>query len=106
MFDQSIMSRSGTPRGPLFIANGLSDTTGDGVTVTRDVQQLAYIYCHRGVPLEFHVYKGLNHSAAGTPFFEQAQAFLARRFKNLPFHNACADIGPRQPIAPLPVPQS
>ena len=106
MFDRSIMSRSGTPREPLFIANGLSDTTGDGVTVTRDVQQLAYIYCHRGVPLEFHVYKGLNHSAAGTPFFEQAQAFLARRFKNLPFKNACADIGPRQPIVPLPVPQS
>jgi hypothetical protein len=38
IFDQSIMSRNGTPRGPLFIANGLSDSTGDGVTVTKDVQ--------------------------------------------------------------------
>ena len=106
IFDQSIMSRSGTPRGPLFIANGLSDRTGDGVTVTKDVQQLAYIYCHRGVPLELHIYKGLNHSAAGTPFFNQAQAFLSRRFKNLPFHNACADIAPGSSIAPLPAPAS
>ena len=106
IFDQTIMSRSGTPRGPLFIANGLSDKTGDGVTVTKDVQQLAYIYCHRGVPLELHIYKGLNHSAAGTPFFEQAQAFLARRFKNLPFHNACAAIGPGSSIAPPAAPVS
>ena len=107
IFDRSIMSRSGTPHGPLFIANGLSDTTGDGVTVTKDVQQLAYIYCHRGVPLELHIYKGLNHSAAGTPFFEQAQAFLARRFKNLPFHSACGDIGRSgSSIAPLPGPAS
>ena len=106
IFDQTIMSRSGTPRGPLFIANGLSDKTGDGVTVTKDVQQLAYIYCHRGVPLELHIYKGLNHSAAGTPFFEQAQAFLARRFQDLPFHNGCAAIGPGSSIAPPAAPVS
>lgn len=100
------MSRSGTPREPLFIGNGLSDSVGDGVTVTKDVQELAHIYCHRGVPVELHIYKGLNHSQAGTPFFEQAQAFLAQRFENLPFHNRCADIGPGNSIAPVPVPAS
>lgn len=94
IFDDLIMSRSGTPRGPLFIGNGLSDTIGDGVTVTKDVQELAYTYCHRGVPVEFHIYKGLDHDQAGTGFFDQAQAFLAQRFENLPFRNGCADIGP------------
>jgi Secretory lipase len=54
-FGDLIMSRTGTPRGPLFIGNGLSDTIGDGVTVTKDVQELAYTYCHRGVPVEFHI---------------------------------------------------
>ncbi len=104
IFDRLIMSRTGTPRGPLFIGNGLSDPTGDGVTVTKDVQELAYTYCHRGVPVQFHTYSGLNHSQAGTSFFEQAQAFLARRFENLPFHNGCADIGRGDSIAPVPVP--
>lgn len=106
IFDHLIMSRTGTPRGPLFIGNGLSDSVGDGVTVTKDVQELAYTYCHQGVPVEFHIYRGLNHAQAGTPFFEQAQAFLARRFKNLPFHNGCAHIGPGNSIAPVPVPAS
>lgn len=104
IFDHLIMSRSGTPRGPLFIGNGLSDSTGDGVTVTKDVQELAYTYCHRGVPVEFHIYNGQGHDHAGTPFFEQAQAFLAQRFENLPFQNGCADIGPGNSITPVPVP--
>jgi Secretory lipase len=104
IFDDLLMSRSGTPRGPLFMGNGLSDSTGDGVTVTRDVQQLAYTYCHRGVQVEFHIYKGLDHDQAGTPFFDQAQAFLAQRFKNLPVKNGCAEISPGNSITPVPVP--
>jgi hypothetical protein len=106
IFDRLIMGRSGTPRGPLFIGNGLSDSIGDGVTVTKDVQELAYTYCHRGVPVEFHIYMGQNHARAGNPFFEQAQAFLAQRFENRPFQNGCADIGPGNSIAPVPVPAS
>jgi hypothetical protein len=106
IFDRLMMSRTGTPRGPLFIGNGLSDSIGDGVTVTKDVQELAYTYCRRGVPVEFHIYHGLNHSRAGAPFFEQAQAFLAKRFADLPVHNGCADIGPGNSIAPVPVPAS
>jgi hypothetical protein len=106
IFDHLIMSRSGTRRGPLFIGNGLSDSIGDGVTVTKDVQELAYTYCQRGVPVDFHIYHGLDHARAGTPFFEQAQAFLAQRFKNRPLRNGCADIGPGNSIAPVPVPAS
>jgi hypothetical protein len=106
IFDDLIMSRAGTPRGPLFIGNGLSDSIGDGVTVTKDVRELAYTYCQRGVPVKLHIYDGLNHSQAGTPFFEQAQAFLAQRFENRPFQNGCADIGPGNSIAPVPVPAS
>ena len=106
IFDHLIMSRSGTPRGPLFIGNGLSDSVGDGVTVTKDVQELAYTYCHRGVPVEFHVYNGLDHAQAGTSFFDQAQAFLAQRFQDRPFQSGCADIRPGDSIAPVPVPAS
>jgi Secretory lipase len=106
IFNRLIMSRTGTPHEPLLIGNGLADSIGDGVTVTKDVQELAYTYCHRGVPVEFHIYHRLNHSEAGTPFFEQAQAFLAQRFKNLPFHNGCAHISPGNSIAPIPVPVS
>jgi hypothetical protein len=101
-FDKQIMSRSGTPRGPLFIGNGLSDSIGDGVTVTQDVQELAYTYCHRRVPVEFHIYNGQDHDQAGTPFFAEAQAFLTQRFENLPFQNGCTDIGPGNSIAPVP----
>ncbi len=104
IFDRSIMSRTGIPRGPLFIGNGLSDPTGDGVTVTSDARELAHAYCHRGVSVEFHIYKGLNHSEAGTPFFEQAQAFLTRRLDNLSVPDGCARIGSGNSIAPVPVP--
>jgi Secretory lipase len=101
-----IMSRTGTPRAPLFIGTGLSDPTGDGAIVAKDVQELAYTYCHRGVPVEFHIYKGLSHIHAGLPFLEQAQAFLTQRFENLHFQNGCSDIGPGNSIAPVPAPAS
>jgi hypothetical protein len=106
IFDESIMGRTGTPRGPLFIGNGLSDSIGDGVTVTKDVQQLAYTYCHRRVPVEFHIYNRLNHDQAGTPFFDQAQTFLAQRFESSPFRNGCADIRRGNSLAPVSAPAS
>jgi hypothetical protein len=102
-FDKQIMSRSGTPRGPLFIGNGLSDSVGDGVTVTKDVQELAYIYCQRGVPVEFHIYNGQDHDQAGTSFFAEAQTFLAQRFEKLPFQSGCAGIARGNSIAPVSV---
>ena len=105
ILDRLIMSRTGTPRAPLFIGNGLSDAIGDGVMVTRDVQQLAYTYCHRGVPVALHVYAGLSHVQAGLPFLEQAQAFLTQRFEGLPFPDGCGAIAPGNSIAPVPVPR-
>jgi hypothetical protein len=103
ILDRLIMSRTGTPRAPLFIGNGLSDSIGDGVMVAKDVQQLAYTYCHRGVPVEFHLYAGLSHVQAGQPFLEQAQAFLTQRFEGLPLQDGCSDISPGDSIAPMPV---
>ena len=104
IFDHLIMSRTGTPRAPLFIGNGLSDSIGDGVMVTKDVQELAYTYCQRGVPVELHIYNGLDHQQAGLPFLDQAQVFLTQRFAHLPVHNGCAEIGPGNSITPVPVP--
>jgi hypothetical protein len=106
ILDQLIMSRTGTPRAPLFTGVGLSDSTGDGVMVAKDVQELAYTYCQRGLPVEFRIYQGLNHGNAGLPFLEQAQAFLTQRFENLHVQNGCPDIGPGNSIAPVPVPES
>ena len=104
ILDRDIMSRTGTPRGPLLIGVGQSDGIGDGVMVTKDVQQLAYTYCHRGIPVVFHIYQGLSHTQACLPFSEQAQVFLEQRFENLPFQNGCPDIGPGNSITPVPVP--
>ena len=103
ILDRLIMSRTGTPRAPVFIGNGLSDSIGDGVMVAKDVQQLAYTYCRRGVPVEFHLYAGLSHVQAGQPFLVQAQAFLTQRFEGLPLQDGCSDISPGNSIAPMPV---
>jgi hypothetical protein len=102
ILDRLIMSRTGTPRAPLFIGNGFSDSIGDGVMVTKDVQQLAYTYCRRGVPVEFHLYAGLSHVQAGQPFLDQAHAFLTQRFEGLPLQDGCSDISPGDSIAPMP----
>jgi len=103
IFNKLIMSRSDTPRGPQFFGNGLSDLVGEGVTVTKDVQELAYIYCQRGVPVEFHIYNGQDHDQAGTSFFAEAQTFLAQRFEKLPFQSGCAGIARGNSIAPVSV---
>ncbi len=104
IFDHLIMSRTGTPPAPLFIGNGLSDPTGDGVMVAKDVQELAYTYCQRGVPVELHIYSGLDHQQTGPPFLDQAQAFLDQRFAHRPIQNGCGEIGPSDSIAPVPAP--
>jgi len=104
VFDDLIMSRSGIPCGPLFIENRHSDSVGDALST--DVKELAYMHCRQGVPVELHIYNGQDHDQAGTPFFDQAQAFLAQRFQKLPFQIGCADIGPGISIAPIPVPAS
>ena len=76
MFNRLIMSRTGTPKGPLFLANGNSDGAGDGVMVAKDVEALAHTYCQRGVSVQFHEYKGLDHGQSFATFSAGALAFL------------------------------
>ncbi|HUA96252.1 MAG TPA: lipase family protein [Acidimicrobiales bacterium] len=106
ILDRLIMTRTGTPRAPLLIGVGQSDSVGDGVMVTKDVEQLADTYCQRGTPVQFHVYQGLSHTQAGLPFLEEAQAFLVQRFEDVPFQNGCPGVVPGDPITPVSIPGS
>lgn len=102
--DQLIMSRTGTPRGPLFLGVGNADGTGDGVMVAKDVQALAYTYCRRGVSVQFTQYNGDDHTQAAVPFEQGAFTFLTQRLSGQSVANGCASIGPGNSLAPLPVP--
>jgi hypothetical protein len=104
--DHLIMGRSGTPKGPLLLAVGNADGTGDGVMVARDVQGLAHDYCRRGVSVEFHEYSGDTHTLAAIPFESAASAFLKARLNGQPVANGCAQIAAGNSIAPAPVPQA
>ena len=101
MFNRLIMSRTGIPRGPLLLANGNSDGTGDGVTIAKDVEALAHTYCQRGVSVQFHEYKGLDHGQSFTPFSAEALAFLTRRLHGLPPANGCRSIAAGSSLTPL-----
>ncbi len=104
--DHLIMSRTGTPKGPLFIGVGDSDGTGDGVMVTRDDEALAHTYCKRGVSVEFNVYKGDDHTQAAVPFEEGAASFLGDRLDGRAVPDNCSSVGVGNSLAPLPVPRS
>lgn len=103
VFNKMIMSTDGTPREPLLLVNGNSDGTGDGVMIAKDVQELAYTYCQRGVSVQFHVFDGLNHIAAAVPFEPMAVAFLTQRLSGLPVTDGCSSITPGNALTPLPV---
>ena len=105
VFDHIIMSRSGTPRGPLFIGVGNADGTGDGVMVAADDEALAHTYCERGVSVEFNIYSGDNHGQAGVAFEEGAATFVSDRLAGLPVASGCASIGAGNSLAPVPVPR-
>jgi hypothetical protein len=102
--DHLIMSRTGTPKEPLFIGVGNADGTGDGVMVAKDVEALAHTYCRRGVPLQFHVYSGDDHTEAAIPFESQAFSFLTGRLNGAPATNGCSSVGRGNSLAPVPVP--
>lgn len=106
VFNKMIMSTDGTPREPLLLVNGNSDGTGDGVMIAKDVQELAYTYCQRGVSVQFHVFDGLNHIAAAVPFEPMAVAFLTQRLSGLPVTDGCSSITPGNALTPLPVPRA
>jgi hypothetical protein len=95
-----IMSRTGTPRGPLFMGVGNMDGTGDGVMVAKDDQALAYTYCQRGVSVQFNVYSGDDHTQAAVPFETGAFSFISQRLSGQPVSSGCASIGPGNSLAP------
>jgi hypothetical protein len=104
LFNPLIMSRSGTPREPMFIANGDSDGFGDGVMIVKDVDALAHTYCQRGLSVELSIYTGLSHNYAVVPFEAAALSFLEQRFAGESVRDDCATIPAGNSLAPLPVP--
>ncbi|HEY5318467.1 MAG TPA: lipase family protein, partial [Solirubrobacteraceae bacterium] len=93
----------GHPAGPLFMAVGNQDGTGDGVMIAADVEALAHKYCQEGVPVTFSEYNGLDHTDASIPFEASALTFLTGLFAGLPAANGCGSIGVGNSLAPLPV---
>ncbi|MGN6473373.1 MAG: lipase family protein, partial [Mycobacteriales bacterium] len=93
----------GHPTAPFFMAVGNADGTGDGVMVARDVEALAYEYCHQGDRVELNVYKGATHTEAALHFESPAVTFLLERFAGVPATGNCASIPRGNSLAPLPV---
>jgi hypothetical protein len=93
----------GHPTGPLLMAVGNQDGTGDGVMIAADVEALAHEYCQQGVPVTFSEYNGLDHTQASVPFEVSALTFLETRFLGVPAVNGCGSIGAGNSLAPLPV---
>ncbi|MGC8626963.1 MAG: lipase family protein, partial [Acidimicrobiales bacterium] len=85
----------------LFIGEGNSDGTGDGVMVFNDVEALARTYCERGTSVDFQEYNGLDHDQAVAPFVAGALSFLTTVFFGLPPTNNCSSIGTGGSLAPL-----
>ena len=98
-------SAPGHPTGPLFMAVGDADGTGDGVMVTADVEALAHEYCTQGVALDLSAYQGEDHDEAAVSFEPAAVQFLEERFAGLPFSTGCASVPNGDSIAPLPTPR-
>ncbi|HEX3898187.1 MAG TPA: lipase family protein [Mycobacteriales bacterium] len=94
-------SAPGHPAEPMLMVAGNVDGTGDGVMVEQDEQQLAYEYCHQGVPVEFEQLKKLDHDNAGVAFFPQGIAYLQARFSGGPTESNCSTIQRGNSLAPL-----
>jgi hypothetical protein len=71
--------------------------------VVKDVMGLAHEYCGEGVPVQFKIYDGSEHTQAGLQFFPEAMSFLSQRFAGTPATGNCADIGVGNSLAPLKV---
>jgi hypothetical protein len=102
IFNDAIMSEAGTPNQPLLMGVGNADGTGDGVMIAKDVQELAYTYCTRHVPVAFHVYSNSDHVQAAPQFEAQAVQFLQALYNGQTVTNECSSITPGNPLTPLP----
>jgi Secretory lipase len=103
MNELTMGTASAHPAGPLLMAVGNQDGTGDGVMIAADVEALAHEYCEKGVPVTFTEYDGLDHTEASIPFEASALAFLSTLFLGVPPVNGCGSIGTGNSLAPLPV---
>ena len=101
-----IMSRTGTPRAPLYMGVGDADGTGDGVMVTDDVEALAHTYCKRGLSVQFTVYQGDDHDEAAEPFEAGALNFISDRLNGVSVQNGCSSIGTGNSLAPAHMPRN
>ncbi|HWD65811.1 MAG TPA: lipase family protein [Solirubrobacteraceae bacterium] len=99
-----IMSRTGTPKEPLFMGVGNADGTGDSVMVAADDEALAHTYCKRGVPVQFNQYTGsqFTHSDAAVPFETGAFAFINQVLNGGTPSNGCSSVTQGNSLAPLP----
>jgi hypothetical protein len=104
IFNDSITAQAGTPGQPLLMAVGNSVGTGEGVMVTKDVQELAHTYCGRGVPVQLSVYSYLNHFLAAIPFEVQALRFFHERYNGKDTPQPVHLDWPRKRAHPLPEP--
>jgi hypothetical protein len=91
------------PAGPLLMAVGNEDGTGDGVMVAGDVEALAHKYCQEGVPVTFTQYNGADHTGAALPFEASALTYIETLFLGVAPVNGCGSIGAGNSLAPLPV---
>lgn len=99
--NEVIMGSDGTPRIPMFMANGNADGTGDDVMVAADVEALSHLYCERGLSVQFDEYKGLDHEEAAVPFELEAFPLLTGWLNGLKAPSGCKLIGTGNSLAPL-----
>ena len=102
LFNDSILGRGRAPAEPLLMRVGNRGDGGDGVMIAKDVQQLAYEYCRRNVPVDFQTLNGDDHYGAAVPFEAAALAFLDARYAGTSPTSTCASISPGNALTPLP----
>lgn len=95
------MGSDGTPRVPMFFANGNADGTGDGVMVAADVEGLAHRYCARGLSVSFDEYKGLDHDEAAVPFELTAFPLISGWLTGADAPSGCPFVGSGNALTPL-----
>lgn len=99
--NREIMGRDGTPDHPVFYRVGNLDGTGDSVIVARDMRQLAYQYCRRGVQVDYQQMPGLEHLSGAVAFYAQGEMWLRDRLAGQPATNGCAALTPGSSLAAL-----
>ena len=97
-------SAKGHPRMPMYMGVGQHDGKGDDVMIAKDVEALAHQYCRQGVTVQFQVYDGADHTAGRAAVLPDRDGVPRRTASpGVPFAGNCADIGPGNSLAPLPV---